>query len=222
MKKVLILIVGGLLTVVSIFAQGPVPGIDKEVKMKKSLGAQTIVFPTPVFVVGSYDKADRPDAMVVAWGGICCSKPPCVAISVREATYTYGNIMARKAFTINIPSEKFIQEADYFGIVSGRTEDKFAATGLTPVKSDLVDAPYVKEFPFVLECSVIQVVKIGLHTMFIGEIKDVKADLSVLGKNGAPDIEKIKPMIFDPANRAYYGIGKYLGDAFSEGKKIKK
>ena len=222
MKKVLMLIVGGLLTIAPVFAQNPALGIDKEVKMKKSLGAQTIVFPTPVFVVGSYDKGNRPDAMVVAWGGICCSKPPCVAISIREATYTYGNIMARKAFTISIPSEKFIQEADYFGIVSGRTEDKFAATKLTPVKSDLVDAPYVKEFPFVLECSVIQVVKIGLHTMFIGEIKDVKADQSVLGKTGAPDIEKIKPIIFDPANRAYYGIGKYLGDAFSEGKKIKK
>jgi hypothetical protein len=29
-------------------------------------------------------------------------------------------------------------------------------------------------------------------------------------------------MIFDPASRTYYGIGKYLGDAFSEGKKIEK
>ena len=130
--------------------------------MKKSIGAKTIVFPTPVFVVGSYDKSGKPNAMVVAWGGICCSTPPCVAIAIREATYTYGNIMARKAFTISIPSEKFIKEADYFGIVSGRTEDKFAATKLTPVKSDLVDAPYVKEFPFILECSVIQSCKIRI------------------------------------------------------------
>ena len=190
--------------------------------MKKSIGAKTIVFPTPVFVVGSYDKSNRPNVMAVAWGGICCSNPPCIGIAIREATYTYGNIMARKAFTISIPSEQFIKEADYFGIVSGRTEDKFAATKLTPVKSDLVDAPYVKEFPFILECSVIQVVKLGLHTLFIGEIKDVKVDETVLGKDGVPDIEKIKPMVFDPANHAYYGIGKYLGDAFSEGKKIKK
>jgi flavin reductase (DIM6/NTAB) family NADH-FMN oxidoreductase RutF len=85
-----------------------------------------------------------------------------------------------------------------------------------------VDAPYVEEFPFILECSVIQVVKLGSHTLFVGEIKDIKADEAVLGKDGAPDIEKIKPMIFDPANRTYYGIGKCLGDAFSEGKKIKK
>ena len=54
--------------------------------------------------------------------------------------------------------------------------DKFSATGLTPVKSDLVDAPYVKEFPLVIECKVIKIVEIGLHTEFIGEIMDVKAD----------------------------------------------
>jgi flavin reductase (DIM6/NTAB) family NADH-FMN oxidoreductase RutF len=217
------LLVVGLLLTTSVFSLDSPSNIGtKEDRMKKSLGAKTIVFPTPVFVVGSYDKSGRPDAMVVAWGGICCSKPPCVAISIREATYTYGNIMARKAFTISIPSEKYIQEADYFGIVSGRTEDKFAATRLTPVKSDLVDAPYVKEFPFIIECSVIKIVPLGLHTLFVGEIKDVKADEAVLGKDGAPDIEKIQPMIFDPANRAYYGIGKYLGDAFSEGKKIIK
>ena len=208
---------------VAAFAQDAAFNADKkEANMKKSIGAKTIVFPTPVFIVGSYDKAGKPNEMTVAWGGICCSTPPCVGIAIREATYTYGNIMARKAFTISIPSEKFIKEADYFGIVSGRTEDKFAATKLTPVKSDLVDAPYVKEFPLVLECSVIQTVKIGLHTLFIGEIKDVKANETMLDKNGAPDIEKIKPMIFDPANHTYYGVGQYLGDAFSEGKKIKK
>ncbi len=187
--------------------------------MKKSIGAKTIVFPTPVFIIGTYDKSGKPNAMVVAWGGICCSDPPCVSISLREATYTYGNILERRAFTVSIPSEKYIKEADYFGIVSGRTEDKFSSTGLTPVKSELVDAPYIKEFPFILECSLLQSVKIGLHTLFIGQIKDAKTDEEVLVKGEFPDIEKIKPMIFNPANRTYYGVGKYLSNAFSVGKK---
>lgn len=188
--------------------------------MKKSLGAKTIVFPTPVFIIGTYDKSGKPNAMAVAWGGICCSDPACVSISLREATYTYGNIMEKKAFTISIPSEKHIKEADYFGIVSGRKEDKFSSAGLTPVKSELVDAPYVKEFPFVLECALLQSVKIGLHTLFVGQIKDVKADEEVLIRGELPDIDKIKPLIFNPANRTYYGVGKYLNDAFSVGKAI--
>lgn len=187
--------------------------------MKKSIGAKTIVFPTPVFIIGTYDKDAKPNAMAVAWGGICCSDPVCVSISLREVTYTYANILERKAFTVSIPSETYIKEADYFGIVSGRTEDKFTSTGLTPVKSELVDAPYIKEFPFILECSLLQAVKIGLHTLFIGQVKDVKADEAVLAKEGFPDIEKIKPIIFNPANRTYYGVGKCLGNAFSIGRK---
>lgn len=188
--------------------------------MKKSMGARTLVFPTPVWVVGTYDKEGTPNMMTAAWGGICCSKPPCVAISLRKATYTYGNLMERKAFTVNVPSEARGREADYIGIVSGKNVDKFAATGLTPVRSELVDAPYVKEFPLVLECKLLRTVEIGLHTQFIGEIVDVKADESVLGEGGLPDIEKVKPIVYAPEIRTYHGIGGKLGSAYSLGKTI--
>lgn len=186
--------------------------------MKQSLGPKTIVYPTPVFVVGSYDKDRKPNAMTASWGGICCSAPPCVAVSVRKATYSFAGIAEHRAFTINIPSEALAKKADYFGLVSGKETDKFSVAGLTPVKSELVDAPYIREFPLVLECKVLHVVEIGLHTQFIGEIADVKADESVLGADGLPDIEKVRPIVFAPVSRAYFGIGQYLGKAFSIGK----
>jgi flavin reductase (DIM6/NTAB) family NADH-FMN oxidoreductase RutF len=189
--------------------------------MKKSIGANTIVYPHPVFVVGTYDKNGKANVMTVAWGGIACSSPPCVSISLRKATYTYGNIVERKAFTVNIPGEKYIKEADYFGIVSGKNEDKFSVTGLTPIRSEIVDAPYIKEFPFALECKLLHTVDIGLHTQFIGEIADIKADEEVINEKGLPDIEKIKPCLYDHSGFAYYGIGKCLGKAFSIGKAFK-
>jgi flavin reductase (DIM6/NTAB) family NADH-FMN oxidoreductase RutF len=115
--------------------------------MKKSFGAKTLVYPTPVWVIGTYDKAGKPNIMTIAWGGVCSSKPPCVAVSIRKATYTHGNIMERKAFTVNVPSASHAKVTDYAGLVSGRDVDKFATTGLTAVKSDQVDAPYIQEFP---------------------------------------------------------------------------
>jgi flavin reductase (DIM6/NTAB) family NADH-FMN oxidoreductase RutF len=188
--------------------------------MKIPLGAKTLVYPTPVWVIGTYDRDGKPNIMTAAWGGICCSKPPCITVSLRKATYTYDCIVNRKAYTISVPSEAQAKVADYSGIVSGKNTDKFAATGLTPVRSDLVDAPYVKEFPVVLECRLLHTLEIGLHTQFIGEIIDVKADESVLGDNGIPDILKIKPLIFDPGSTGYYGIGASIGKAFSIGKPI--
>jgi flavin reductase (DIM6/NTAB) family NADH-FMN oxidoreductase RutF len=188
--------------------------------MMKSLGAKTLIYPAPVLVVGTYDKAGKPNVMTASWGGICCSQPPCVAVSVRKLTQSHANILEREAFTISIPSEKHVKEADYFGLVSGRNAEKFVATKLTPVKSKLVDAPYVKEFPLVLECKLVHVAELGVHTQFVGEVIDAKADDSVIGESGAIDVKKLKPLVFAPDTQEYYGVGKYVGKVFSAGKGI--
>lgn len=177
--------------------------------MKKSVGALPIVYPSPVFVVGTYDSEGKRNVMTAAWGGICCSAPPCVSISLREATHTYRNILERKAFTISIPSEKYVKEADYFGLASGKDVDKFSATGLTPTKSKVVDAPYVNEFPFVLECQLRRSVDIGGHTQFIGEIKDAKVDEDAMTDDG-PLIERIMPLIFALDSMSYYRGESFL------------
>lgn len=187
--------------------------------MKTSFGAKTLVYPTPVWCIGSYDASGNPNVMTIAWGGICCSQPPCVTISLRKATFTYGNIMRRKAYTISVPSAEYAHEADYFGLTTGRDVDKFEVTGLTPVKSELVDAPYIGEFPMILECKVIHHHEIGLHTHFVGEILDVKVEESMLNADGKPDIAKIRPIVFSPDAAQYHTIGDYVGKAFEIGRK---
>ena len=190
--------------------------------MKKALGAKTVLFPMPVFLVGTYDREERANLMVAAWGGICCGQPPCVAVSLREATHSYNSIVERQAFTVGIACETQVAEADYCGIYSGRDGDKFAAAGLTPVWSELVDAPYAAEFPLCLECRLLHTVKIGLHTQFIGEIMNVLADESVLGEDGKPDIMKVRPLVFDFVSHGYHAIGQRIGRAYSSGKVLKK
>ncbi len=130
--------------------------------------------------------------------------------------------MEQKAFTVNIPSKKYIREADYVGIYSGQDENKFESTGLTPVKSDMVDAPYVDEFPMAMMCKLIHTHEIGLHTQFIGEILDVIAEEEVLAENGRPDINKVEPVIYDNASRYYYGIGNKVLKAYSQRKESNK
>ncbi|HQP56684.1 MAG TPA: flavin reductase family protein [Syntrophorhabdus sp.] len=189
--------------------------------MKRSLGAKSLLYPTPIVVVGTYDNDGRANAMTVAWVGIVCSQPPCIGVSLRKATYTYGNIIEKEAFTISIPTEKHVKEVDYLGIASGRREDKFSTSGLTPIRSDIVDAPYVKEFPFILECQLIQTIEIGLHTQFVGEIKNIKADESILNEKDLPDMGgRFKPLLYAPELRKYFGMGPVLGNAFSMGKEM--
>jgi flavin reductase (DIM6/NTAB) family NADH-FMN oxidoreductase RutF len=176
-----------------------------------------------VLIIGTYGADGKPNIMNAAWGGIASSKPPCISVSLREATLTYHNIQQSKAFTVNIPSERYFKEADFVGIVSGRDIDKFKETGLTPEKSKLVNAPIVKEFPYALECNLIKQVNLGLHTMFIGEIMGVVADSEVLSPNQLPDIEKVRPIVWSSfGNMGYFSIGGKLGTAFTVGNELKR
>ena len=188
--------------------------------MLQSIGPKPLVFTTPVWVVATYDEAGEANAMTASWGGICCSKPPCVNVSLRKATYTYGCLMERKAFTVNVPSRRFARETDFFGRATGRTTDKFAATGLTAVRSDLVDALFIGEFPVILECALRHTVELGLHTMFVGEVLDIKAAAEVLDDKGQPVPERVDPFSYAPGVGQYHGLGEGLGEAGTLGRDL--
>lgn len=178
--------------------------------MKKSIGAKPTMLTNPVLIIGTYDKDNKPDIMAVAWGGMCNSMPPCIAISVRKSRYTYENLLLNKVFTVNIPSEKYVYEADITGVYSGREYDKFAENNLTAIKCEKINAPIVKEFPIAFACKVIHTIELGTHIQFIGEIIDTIVDEEVLNEKGLPSIEKINPFIFDSAANYYFSIGKGL------------
>lgn len=192
--------------------------------MKKvRLDPNTILHPHPVLLVGTYGADGKPNLMNAAWGGICCSKPPCLAVSLREATLTYHNILHSQAFTVGIPSKQFVEAADYVGIVSGRDRDKFKGIGMTALKSEKVNAPLAAELPYSLECTLVQHHLLGLHTIFIGEIVGVLADEDVLGENGLPDIEKVHAILYGGfGSNHYFAVGEKLGKAFSVGKGLNR
>jgi len=189
--------------------------------MKVSLPPQTLMLTYPILIVGSYDAGGKPNIMTAAWGGIACSQPPCISVSLREATLTYHNICASGAFTVNFASEKYVREADFVGMVSGRDTDKFNVAQLTPVKSKQVNAPFVDEFPLSLECKLFKKIPLGSHTMFVGEIMGIVSDQNILGQNGAPDVGKAHPFVWGSSPKmGYYSLGEPVGFGFSSGKEI--
>ena len=44
-----------------------------------------------------------------------------------------------------------------------------------------------------------------------------RKDEAVMGSDGAADIKKVLPLVFTPDAHSYYGIGDFLGKAFSIG-----
>lgn len=183
--------------------------------MKRSLGPKALIFPTPVLIIGTYSADGQPNAMSVAYGGICCFTPPFVAVSIRPACLTHANILREKAFTVNLPSVGQVLPADYVGVVSGRTADKFAQTGLTPVAGTKVHAPLIQEFPLGMECRLINTYTIGSHTQFVGEIVESVADEAVLDADAKVIWDKVQPMSYAVSSRNYHGLGAVVGKGFT-------
>lgn len=184
---------------------------------KKSLGVRSEVYPKPAFVIGSYDEEGKPNIMTAAWAGICNSDPLSIAVSMRPATYSYGNVTTSKSFTVNVPSSEMARYVDYAGRFSGRDVNKFEETGLTPVKGEFVNAPYVKEFPIVIECELTEYHDLGSHRQFIGKVIDVKVDEAILNAEGRVDVNLLNPLIYGGGR--YYETGPFIaktGESLSE------
>ena len=72
---------------------------------------------------------------------------------------------------------------------------------------------------FELLCS--ELIKFNEDGICIGRIENISADESVLDENGRIDVKKLNPIIYDGVTHAYLSVGDKVGQAFSDGKKIK-
>lgn len=113
-----------------------------------------------------------------------------------------------------------VVEADFVGVVSGNNVDnKLDKAGLHTYKSELVDAPIIEEFPFTLECKLISYDDDS--KLLFGEIVNVSADEKIIDENGKIDLAKFRPITFDPVGHGYHVVGEKVGNAFSDGNKLK-
>ena len=185
--------------------------------MRKNFGAKPITYPQPVFIIATYDENGIPDAMNAAWGGI--SEENEISMCISEDHKTTQNVLVRQAFTVSMATADTVTECDYLGVVSGnQVPDKLSKCGFTVTKSKFVDAPLIDQLPMSVECRLIRYDPASCR--MVGEIVNVCAEESVL-TDGRIDPMKLRPITFDPMNGAYHVLGEKVGNAFSDGLKLK-
>jgi flavin reductase (DIM6/NTAB) family NADH-FMN oxidoreductase RutF len=168
-----------------------------------------ILAPTPVVLVGCAHRDIGRNVLTVAWCGVDCSEPPVVHVSVRPSRYSHRIIKESGVFTVNIPTRELLRQVDICGTVSGRYGDKFERAGLTASPGGVVEAPIVAECPVNLECTVLHVLPLGAHDMFVGEIVARHADESLV-TDGRVAFEKLSLIAYVLGE--YWSLGQKIGD----------
>lgn len=185
--------------------------------MRKNFGAKPILYPQPVFIIATYNEDGTSNAMNAAWGGI--SEADEISMCISENHKTTENVLARRAFTVSMATADYVAACDYVGMVSGsKVPNKVEKAGFHTVRSEFVDAPVIVELPMAVEC---QLVSYDPETCrMVGKVVNVCADESVL-TDGKIDPAKLKPITFDGMNHTYLALGEKVGNAFSDGAKLK-
>ena len=174
-----------------------------------NLKPSTSLYPQPAVMVSCGDFDGRKNIITLAWVGVACSEPPMVSIGVRPQRYSYELIKANGEFVVNLSGPGLIRETDFCGNTSGRTVDKFKTLGLTPLRGAVVKAPVIAECLVNLECRVRQVVQLGSHDLFVGEVVNVIADERALDERGRIDLAKVNPLAYGAGD--YWSLGQKIG-----------
>lgn len=185
--------------------------------MRKNFGSKPWSYPQPVFIVGTYDADEKPNAMNAAWAGIDDTDQ--VNLCLSKGHKTVQNMLLTKAFTISIGTADQFVACDYVGLATGnKVADKVARAGWTAEPSAFVHAPLFEQLPMALECELLSYDPATGHT--VGRIINVSADERILDADGKIAPEKLRPIILDPVNNAYLEVGAKVGNAFRDGRAL--
>jgi flavin reductase (DIM6/NTAB) family NADH-FMN oxidoreductase RutF len=186
---------------------------------RKSLPPTTMLLPTPVVLVTCVDEAGKPNIITLAWVGVVNSEPPMIGISIRQNRYSHACVKSTRQFVVNLPSEEMIRKVDACGVLSGKETNKFASMGWNPIPAEKVKPPLIEECFVQMECQVKEVLSLGSHDLFVGEIVALHVKEEVQKEKGRIDITKALPIVFCPGANEYWNLGKPIGHyGFTKGK----
>lgn len=180
-----------------------------------------MIFPMPALLVGTNNDDGTANAMTAAWAAICCLSPPCAGVAIRATRLTFANLVARRAFTMNVPRASAAAAVDFLGIVSGREDPgKLARAGFETAPGALVEAPILLACPVNVECRLRERLDLGTHSWFVGEIVEVHVDEACLDAGGKVDLGALDPLVYATSRRVYHRLGEAAGRAFDLGRSV--
>ena len=186
----------------------------------KSFGQKPWVLPQPVLIIGTYNSDGTSNAMNAAWSGQWDSKEIMISMGSHATT---ENLNRCGEFTVAFATKDTMVASDFVGIVSAKNDpEKMQKTGWTAIKSEHVNAPVFTDFPMTLECRILRKIdetKEGYN--IVAEIVNILVDETYLAEDGKPDVEKMQLISYEPVHHSYLVMGKRVGNAFADGKKLK-
>jgi flavin reductase (DIM6/NTAB) family NADH-FMN oxidoreductase RutF len=163
---------------------------------------QASIAPRPICFASTVDLAGNVNLSPFSFFNLFSMNPPVCIFSpsrrVRDNTtkHTLDNLKEVPECVINIVNYSMVQQVSLASCEYPKNTNEFIKAGFTPIASEWVRPPRVKESPIQMECSVIEIIplgdKAGAGNLVLAEIKRIHIDEDVLD-----DLQKIDPFKLD-------------------------
>lgn len=178
--------------------------------MKEAWKPGTLIYPLPAVLVSCGTTPEEYNMLTIAWTGTVCTNPPMCYISVRKERHSYDIIRRTGEFAINLTTEALARATDWCGVRSGRDNNKWQTTGLTPMENEFISAPIIAESPLSICCKVRQIIELGSHDMFLADVVGILADKRYIDpETGKFSLDRAKPIVY--SHGEYYTLGELIG-----------
>lgn len=177
---------------------------ERTAMQKVSLGKTLALYPSLAAIIGA--KVDgRVNWLLVTHTGIIGHNR--IMVSLSKKHYTNKGIVADKKLSINLIGRDMLEKADYVGSVSGAKVDKSRVFDyhLGQNGSPIIDAS-----PLSMELNVADIYEAEGFDNFICSIANTYANPDMV-KDGKPDYDKLKPVLFEFPTYSYLATGEIIG-----------
>ena len=165
---------------------------------KKLVSKHLTTFPMPAAII-SVGIGDNANLITLAYVGKMCMNPPIIAIGINKKRYSYNLIEEHAEFALNYPRKDQVRSVDYCGTRTGKDVNKWTELGLTKEKGSIIRVPLIKEFPWNMECKVVNKLELGSHICYFGEVVASHCDIEYL-RNDSIDPDKLDTFTYVSGN----------------------
>ncbi len=162
---------------------------------------QSAVAPRPIAFASTVSADGEPNLSPFSFFNVFSANPPILIFSparrVRDNTvkHTLNNVEATREVVINVVNYAIVQQASLSSTEYPEGVNEFLKSGLTMLRSDLVQPYRVKESPVQFECKVNEIISLGKEggagNLVICEVVKIHIDESILDEDGVIDQHKI-------------------------------
>lgn len=161
----------------------------------------SVIAPRPICFASTTDAIGNINLSPFSFFNMMGSNPPiCVFSPVLRgrdgsAKHTLDNVKEVPEVVINIVNYDMVQQTSLASTEYPKEVNEFVKAGFTPINSDKIKPPRVKEAPVQLECKVNQIIPLGNQggagTLVIAEVLVIHINENILDNDGKVDIFKI-------------------------------